>query len=159
MQTLPAIHYLLDPLNALVARNPADIHLSGKILFPTGDSHPLPWLLGDYTGVEFIEEKKAPKEMDADFLLIADAFVSDAEDRLTDQYYRQSIILRGNSGDSSNLYFRASKLGWYFEGRMPEFTPHAKGPTLEVPPPEPLGAAPDPISPKAGKDAPSSEPR
>jgi len=126
VQTLPAIHHLLDPLNAIVARNPASIHLSGKILFPTGDSHPLPWLLGDYTGVEFLEEKKAPKEMDADFLLIADAFVSDVEDRLTERYFRQPITLRGNSGDSSNLYFREATFGWYFDGRRPEFTPHAK---------------------------------
>jgi hypothetical protein len=154
VQTLPAIHHLLDPLEAYVAKNPANIHLSGKILFTAGDAHPLPWLLADYSGVTFLEEKTAPKEMDADFLLIADAFVSDVEERLTERYFRESIVIRGNSGDSATLYFRASTFAWRFPGRTPEFNPGPKAPALELQQPEPAPPILDPAIPKGSEASP-----
>lgn len=142
VQTLPAIDEILDPLRALVARDPAKQYLQGYVLFPPGDGHPLPWLLADFTRIDFLGENDAKPNMDADFLLIHDPYVSDVEERLQEKYFRHPLILRGNSGETSILYLRASTFGWLFPGREPEFEPLAPPPesTLkeaipEVPPP------------------------
>jgi hypothetical protein len=125
VQTLPSIHRLLDPLRALVARDPINIHLKGNLLFATGDAHPLPWLLADYTGVTFLDEKTERSDVDADFLLIANPFVSDIQERLKDTYFRETITLRGNSGEQQVLFLRAKTFGCLFPERTPEFLPFA----------------------------------
>jgi uncharacterized protein (TIGR03663 family) len=126
VQTLPEINKLLDPLRAKVRENPANLHLPGYVLFPAGGAHPLPWLLADYTQIRFLEENQAQENLDADVLLIDEQFVADVEDRLRESYFREMITLRGNSGETAELYFRAEKFAHMFPGREPEFVPPEK---------------------------------
>jgi hypothetical protein len=123
VQTLPAIDKIMGPLRIHVARNPANRHLHGYLLFPAGAAHPLPWLLADFTNITLLDEHQAPENVDADILLIDDPFVSDVEDRLMDTYFRESVVIRGNSGENANLYLRASTFAYQFPGRTPEFVP------------------------------------
>ncbi len=133
VQTLPAIERLLGPLRTLVALDPANRHLTGHLLFPAGASHPLPWLLRDYPQIRFLEENETPAQMDADVLVIDEPFVSDVEDRLRERYFREPLIVRGNSGESAQLYFRAAMFAPFFPGRTPEFEPVVWLPAPEAP--------------------------
>ncbi len=123
VQTMNDIRKLLDPLHLLAAEDSINYHLKGWLLFTSGEDHPLPWLLADFPHAGFLTETSPAREMDADFLLIQDPFVSDVEDRLHERYFREVFTLRGNSDVTGNLYFRASTFARLFPGRVPEFEP------------------------------------
>ncbi len=127
VQTTTDINKLVDPLRQMVARDQSNYHLKGIVLLEKeGDNHPLPWMLGDFTGVEFLHEKSPAREtMDADFLFVQNPFVSDVEDRLRRPYFREQITLRGSSELTGELYFDAEKFAAVFPGRTPEFHPPA----------------------------------
>ncbi len=123
VQTLPDIDKLLGPLRTLTARDPNAFHLRGHILLPISDSHPLPWALGDFTKVDFLDAQHPPAEMDADFLLVEDAIVADVEERLHEHYFKESLNLRGASGLALTLYLRDTTFAEFFPGRAPDFPP------------------------------------
>ena len=124
VQTLPDINQLTEPLRKLTSISPAYYHLRGYILLPESDSHPLPWLLADFSRVEFLNEVMPPSDT-ADFLLVEDAIVSDVEERLKAIYFKEPFVLRGSWGNSATLYLKASTFGPLFPGRTPEFDPQA----------------------------------
>ena len=121
----------------MVARDQSNYHLKGVVLLEKeGDDHPLPWLLGDFTGIEFLDEKSPAREtMDADFLLIHDPFVSDVEDRLRRPYFREQITLRGSSELTGELYFARGKIC----AALPR--PRTASSTRRLPKPAEAGAA------------------
>lgn len=123
VQTLPDIYRLMHPLMALAQRDPANFHLRGNILITESDSHPLPWMLADFPRVTYLDETQAPAEIDAPFLLVEDAIVSDIEERLKESYFRQPFILRGSWGQSATLYLNAKTFASFFPGRSPDFPP------------------------------------
>ncbi len=123
VQTTRDIERLLGPLRWLTSWDPVYYHLAGHILIPIEESHPIPWLLGDFTQVDFLDQEHPPAQMDAEFLLVDDAIVSDTEERLNDVYFKESFLLRGNSGQFVTLYLRASTFAPYFRDRTPEFHP------------------------------------
>ncbi len=123
VQTSLDIRRLLDPLAWLVARNPVYYHTPGHVLISIEESHPLPWLLGDFTHVDYLDPKTAPVQMDGAFLVVDDSIVSDTEERLTDRYFRESFLLRQSSDQSVTVYLNAKLFAPYFPGREPEFIP------------------------------------
>ncbi len=125
VQTTQEIRKLLDPLRWLTAQDPVYYHISGHVLIPMQESHPIPWLLGDFTHVDYLDAKNPPPQMDADFLLVDDSIVSDVEERLSEPYFKESFLLRGDSGQFVTLYLRASTFARYFTDRTPEFSPPA----------------------------------
>jgi len=131
VQTTVDVRKLLDPLRWLTRHDPVYYHLPGHILIPIEESHPLPWLLGDFTQIDYLDEKNAPAQMDATFLLVDDSIVSDTEERLNEPYFKDSFLLRGSSGQFVTLYLQAKIFAPYFPGRSPEFHPHA-GPAKEI---------------------------
>jgi uncharacterized protein (TIGR03663 family) len=124
VQTLPDVNKLVEPLHALARVSPEYYHLRGNILLPENDSHPLSWLLGDFTGVQFWGEAIPPDGTDADFLVVEDALVADVEERLTERYFRAPFILRGGWGNSATLYLRAGMFAPLFPDRAPDFVPN-----------------------------------
>jgi hypothetical protein len=128
VQTTNEIHRLLDPLRWLTSWDPVYYHIPGHILIHIEESHPLPWLLGDFTDVDYLEDTHPPADMNADFLLVDDAIVSDTEEKLTDAYFKESFLLRGSSGQFVTLYLKSSVFGPYFPGRTAEFTPLPSAP-------------------------------
>ncbi|HEV7404310.1 MAG TPA: flippase activity-associated protein Agl23 [Chthoniobacteraceae bacterium] len=139
VQTKRDVNQLMDPLGKMVALDRSNYQLKGVILLETeGDNHPLPWLLGDFTGVETLHEASPAREtMDADFLFIQNPFVGDVEDRLRHPYFREKMTLRGSSELTGELYFDARKFAPVFPGRAPEFQPAAPAPPAETPVPAP----------------------
>jgi uncharacterized protein (TIGR03663 family) len=121
VQTLPGIRNLLDPLNQLTTQDSRNFHLVGHVL--TVDHHPLIWLLGDFTRVEFLKQDEEPSDWDGTFLLVDESIAEKAERSLTQNYFKQPMRLRGNANDSEMLYLNESVFSSFFPGRTPEFIP------------------------------------
>ena len=124
VQTLNEIHKLIDPLNALVAENPANRQLSIYIMIES--YHPLPWLLGDFTNVQYygldLDPTSYGKTYDADVLVVEDSRLDEVEAALNDRYFTEPFQLRDGS-PRATLFFRASKFHQFFANRQPDFIP------------------------------------
>jgi uncharacterized protein (TIGR03663 family) len=120
VQTFPDVNRIVDPLLQLARENPQNYHLTGIIL--CGSTYPLPWMLGDFPYIGYYSDNMNPPDYNADFLLVTQSRVSQAEAGLKAPYFRETVRLR-SSLDPLNLYLRASLFGHLFPGRTPEFEP------------------------------------
>jgi uncharacterized protein (TIGR03663 family) len=127
VQTFPDAYRIVDPLLELARENSANYNLTGTIL--CGSTYPLPWLLGDFHDIGYYSDHLNPPNYDADFLLVTQSRVAQAEARMKVPYFRETVRLR-SSLDPLNLYLKASLFSHLFAGRTPEFQP--------TPPPPPL---------------------
>ncbi len=121
VQTLPDLDKLLAPLRALAARDPRNEFVSGEIL--TVDHHPLVWLLGAFPNVRFHAPDAEPEKWDGAFLLIDESESERAEKALTQDYFKETLQLRGSANESNVLYLNTAQFGFYFPGREPDFIP------------------------------------
>ncbi len=156
VQTTNHVEALLRPLRWLTTRDAANYHIPGHILIHSGESEPLPWVLGDFTAIDFLDDEHPPQQMDADFLLVDDSIVSDTEERLKESYFKESFLLRGQSGLFVTLYLRSTVFTDFFPGREPEFVP----PKENADPSAGIGSqsAPGSTTPGAPDKAASSDP-
>jgi uncharacterized protein (TIGR03663 family) len=120
VQTFNDVNLLMDPLNALVARDPAGRQLSGNIIMES--YHPLPWLLGDFSNIGYYDENTTPSKMDADFLLVDESRIDEVEKALHGQYFTKKLRLR-DAMDPAELYLSVEKFRSIFPGRKPGFIP------------------------------------
>jgi uncharacterized protein (TIGR03663 family) len=127
VQTFQDVNDLMNPLNALVARDPANYQLTGSILMES--YHPLPWLLGDFPNVGYYDDDTSPPTMDADFLMVDESRIDDVENALHDAYFTKMLTLR-DAQDPSKLYLSVKKFQSLFPGRKADFVP-----TIQAPPP------------------------
>jgi uncharacterized protein (TIGR03663 family) len=121
VQTLPAIEKVLGPLRTLVARDPLQRHLVGHVVM--ADIHPLPWLLGDFTHIDFPMFDDLPETLDAPFLLIDEELAETIEPHLHQTYFREPLQLRGQAEGTALLYLRVAEFRDFFPGRVAEFVP------------------------------------
>ncbi len=140
VQTYPDVHKIVDPMLALAARDPGEFEkLHGIIL--CGSTYPLPWLLGDFTGIGYYGDDNAPPGYVGDFLLVIEPRVAETEKRLDAEYFKEVVHLRP-AQDALTLYFRASLFARQFPGRQPEFHPSAHPPEdVLAPPTDPAAPA------------------
>lgn len=143
VQTLPSIYRLLGPLERLVARDPAALHLPCHML--TSDQHPLAWMLADFTRLDLLPVEEEPGSWNGSFLLIDESLVEKAEQELTGAYFKESLILRGNSNATEVLYLKADLFAPEFPSRVPEF--HGPAQRTEPPADPPLEAPVEPPAP------------
>ena len=139
VQTFEDINKLMNPLNKLIARNPANYQLGGHIMVES--YHPLPWLLGDYTNIGYYDDDTTPPTMDADFLLVGDTRIDDVQAKLREEYFTEKLTIR-DAQDPSKLYLNVKKFQSVFPGRKPDFKPApAPPPAKQKPasPPAPAG--------------------
>ena len=124
VQTLPDIRKLLDPLQALTARDPRNYFLTANVL--TVDQHPLIWLLGDYPNIRIGAAGDDPATWDGAFLLIDETEIERAEEALTQNYFKETLRPRGSANETNVLYLNTAQFGFYFPGREPDFVPTLK---------------------------------
>ena len=126
VQTFKDVDLLMNPLNALVARNPANYQLSGHILMES--YHPLPWLLGDFPNIGYYDSNDTkPPTMDADFLMVDESRIDDVESQLKGSYFTKMLTLR-DAEDPAKLYLSAKKFQSMFPGKKPDFVPGTTAP-------------------------------
>lgn len=117
VQTLDDIFKLTRPLQQLTQANPENYHLSAHIL--VSSYHPLPWLLGDFTGIGYYGDDRKPDQYDGDFLLVEESRVKEAEKALHESYFTEPLQLRA-SQDPSKLYLNVRRFGSLFPNRVPD---------------------------------------
>jgi len=125
VQTFEDVNDLMDPLNALVARNPANRQMTGYILMDS--YHPLPWLLGDFPDIGYYDNDTKPPSMDADFLMVDESRTDDVENGMHDSYFTTMLTLR-DAQDESKLYLSVKKFQSVFPGRKADFVPAKAAP-------------------------------
>jgi hypothetical protein len=140
VQTFKQVYDLMNPLDELVARNPANHRLTGHIMMES--YHPLPWLLGDFPNVGYYDEDTNPPKTDADFLMVDESRVDAVESKLHQKYFTETFRLR-DAEDESKLYLNAKTFQSVFPGRTPDFVPAKNAPadTLE---PDKMDSTPAP---------------
>jgi uncharacterized protein (TIGR03663 family) len=122
VQTYEGIYDFTRPLMALASKDPANYHLGGLILLDS--YYPLPWMLGDFTGVGYFGKTQKPGEWNAPFLVAEKSRDAEIESHLTQPYYKRHFLLR-SAQDECTAYFSASTFGDYFGG-TPDFRPPPK---------------------------------
>lgn len=120
VQTFEEIDQLVRPLKWLTDRDPAAFHLPGYIMIES--YFPLPWTLGDFTGVAYYGLSLKPPHYKAAFLVVDPSRVEEVEARLGGAYFKSSFHLRAGQA-ASWLYLDATHFADYFPGRDPEFIP------------------------------------
>ena len=127
VQTFNDMWRITEPLLALAQDHPEEYtKMHGVIL--CGSTYPLPWVLGDFTGIGYYSAGSKPQDYRADFLLVESNRVAEAEEHLDADYYKEEVQLRPALGELE-LYFRASLFRPYFpDDRTPEF--HAPKPAV-----------------------------
>ena len=122
VQTFNDMWRITEPLLALAKDHPSEYEkLHGVIL--CGSTYPLPWVLGEFTGIGYYGPGSNPAEYRADFLLVEADRVAEAEKHLDTDYYEEGVHLRPAQSELT-LYFRASLFKPYFPAdRKPEFHP------------------------------------
>ncbi len=128
VQTANDVFEITGPLLDLARENPANYHLHGVILCDS--TYPLPWMLGDFTDIGYYANDKKPPDYHADFLLVTQARVAEAEAGLDADYFKQTLELRA-ALEPQTLYLRASVFRHLMPEREPEFHPAAGGPVAE----------------------------
>lgn len=120
VQTFDDIRQLTDPLLELARRDPGNFHLKGNFLL--GSYHPLPWMLGDFSGIGYWGTAQAPEPVDADFLAVDESRVAEIEPKLTGRYFTETFRIR-DSQEPAKLYFSAEHFAELFPDREPDFGP------------------------------------
>jgi len=125
VQTFNDVYRLTDPLDKLVALNPANRDsITGYIMLDS--YHPLPWLLDDFKNIGYYDDDTNPPDMDADFLLVEDRRIDAVENALKDEYFTTPLRLR-DAEDESKLYLKVKTFRAVFPGRKPDFVPGMHG--------------------------------
>jgi uncharacterized protein (TIGR03663 family) len=120
VQSTRDLNKLLTPLRTLVAQDRTNLHLTGYIVL--GDVHPLPWLLADFPRVRILNLSELPADVsDSQFFLVAEEYVNEMERTIHGSWFRERIVIRGNSGHSQTLYFRPELFAQFYPSRTPEF--------------------------------------
>ncbi len=138
VQTFDDMWRITNPLLDFARDDPSQYtSLRGVIL--CGSTYPLPWVLGDFTGIGYYGDGNAPDDLRADFLLVQENRVAETESHLDDEYYKETLHLRP-AQSALTLYLRSSLFKHYVApDRQPEFEPTAAPeiPTETLPPTEP----------------------
>ncbi len=129
VQTFNDVWRITEPLLNLAHDDPSRYALHGVIL--CGSTYPLPWMLGDFTGIGYFGDGNSPTEYRADFLLVEERRVSEAEVHLDEEYFKETLHLRPAQAGLT-LYLRASLFSHYFPDREPEFHPSATATPAEA---------------------------
>ncbi len=117
VQTYHEAKTLSEPLLQKAAANPLFYHARGIIWLES--YYPLPWLLGQFTGIGYYE--KEPPSYDASFLFIDRDLATIVEPKLTGEYFIEDVKLR--SGQKPvRAYYSAKEFADYFYGRLPDFS-------------------------------------
>ena len=119
VQTTSDYNKLTEPLNKLIALDPATVHMPVNILL--NSYYPLPWTLGPFTSVGYYE-KTSPPVMDAGCIIAQEDRIAEVEAHLKTAYFVCPFQLR-DAMTGGKLYLNAARFAPIFPGRTPDFVP------------------------------------
>jgi uncharacterized protein (TIGR03663 family) len=120
VHTFNEVNQIVGPLLDLAKEDPVNYHLRGIIICDS--THPLPWLLGDFTHIGYYSKRTPPADLHADFLIVSEEVNADVEAKLDDDYFKETFRLRSGLTPVT-LYLRHSVFSHLMPEREPEFRP------------------------------------
>jgi uncharacterized protein (TIGR03663 family) len=113
VQTYAEIDNAVGPLLKKAADDPRFYHAPGKIFLES--YYPIPWILGDFTGVGYFKELDVPEAMDPAFVLCSVDNAEAVQAALLGNYYRRDFRLRSGMEDGV-AFFRYDDFRDFFGG-------------------------------------------
>ena len=113
VQTMPGIALLTDPVLGMATRDQSNLAMAGQILLES--YYPLPWILGDFTGIGYYGKESTPRELNGDFITALSSRQNEIEAKLVEPYLRRRYQLR-DSMDECTVWFREGLFAPWFEG-------------------------------------------
>lgn len=113
VQTFPEIEELTGPLLRRAEADPTTFRLRGQLFLSS--YYPLPWMLGEFTGIGYFGEVDDLPRLDGDFIATTRDRTDEFEALLVGDYYRRDFRLR-DSYDECVAWFRADVFAEQFEG-------------------------------------------
>ncbi len=120
VQTYEGIRKLPGPLLELAGRDPAARHMRGEIILDS--YYPLPWLLGDFSGLAYRSRIASANLKDAAFVVVQVSDIPRLEKMLQFEAFVEDFKLREAQADC-RVYFRRDRFEELFTERTPEFRP------------------------------------
>jgi len=105
VQTMPEIKIVTEPVLAMAQHDARNYGMVGQILLDS--YYPLPWVLGDFTGIGYYDKTNTPSVLDGDFILALTSQQKMVEDHLKGSYLRRRFHLR-DSMDECTVWFKES---------------------------------------------------
>ena len=118
VQTYNEYKKATDPLFKLVKQDPSKYRITGNALLSS--YWPIPWILNDFTMIGYYGMDISPANYDADFLLVEQARINEAEENLQNQYFTDSLRIH-SAQNPSKVYFNSETFKDIFTGRIPDF--------------------------------------
>lgn len=112
VQTYEEIETATKPLLALAKADPSYYHMPGLIMLES--YYPLPWILGDFTGIAYYGIDNAPAPYDQDFIIVERSKDDKVEPKLSGAYYKRNFRLRDAQAECT-IYFAAKTFQPWFQ--------------------------------------------
>jgi len=87
--------------------------LHGLILLES--YYPLPWILGDFTNLDYYKPDTAPTPFNEDFIVVERSKNAEIETKLAGAYYKRDFHLR-DAQEECTVYFSAKAFHSWFAG-------------------------------------------
>ena len=116
--TFEDVSRITTPLYALGREDASNYLRRGLVIYD--QPHPVPWLLADFSKVEYYPQIKRLPDYDADFLIVSEPRDRDVESTLKGDFFKETFSLRPGVAPIT-LYLRYSVFSHLLPGRDPEF--------------------------------------
>jgi len=116
-QTSDQVSLITGPLRDLAREDPSNYQRRGLVI--CDHIHPVPWLLADFSRIEYYPKRKHLPDYDADFLIVSEERDPEVEAKVDGDFFKQSFRLRPGMAPIT-LYLRYSVFSHLMPGREPE---------------------------------------
>jgi hypothetical protein len=127
VHTFDEVDLITGPLRALAREDPGNYRRRGLVI--CDKVHPVPWLLADFSAIEYYPTRARLPSYDADFLIVSEERDREVEATLDGDFFKQTFRLRPGKMPPITLYLRYSVFSHLMPGREPELRsrPRARG--------------------------------
>ncbi len=102
VQTYDQVSRVTGPLYALAREDSTNYQRRGLVI--CDKTHPLPWLLADFTRIEYYTTWRRLPDYDADFLIVSEARDAEVEASLKGDFFKETFRLRPGKMGPITLY-------------------------------------------------------
>ncbi len=118
VQTYSEIETLTKPLLDSARKDPRFYGISGQILLES--YYPLPWVLGDFTGLGYYNQDNFPSSHNVDVIVVDSTRAEEIRAALPEPYYWREFRLRDAQGPST-VFFRQARFKDWFTDKAVNF--------------------------------------
>ena len=115
--TSEQVSLITGPLYDLAREDPRNYQRRGLVI--CDHIHPVPWLLADFSRIEYYPKRTSLPDYEADFLIVSEERDPEVEAKVDGDFFKQTFRLRPGMAPIT-LYLRYSVFSHLMPGRAPE---------------------------------------